>query len=95
MSKKYKAVRPGMSAEQLDALAQWQKDFQKAYPLIMQTQAVAQRLWQDLLDAPTHRVAVSDVPERLKEQVEQSEIWSVGHAQVNYVDHIDIKGDSE
>jgi hypothetical protein len=95
--KRYKAIRrdANLTPEQQEALAKWQKDFQRAHPLIVETQAVAQRLWKELLDADEWRIAVSEVPEHLKAQQEKPEVWSVGHAKVNYVEKIEVKGDSE
>ena len=93
--KRYKAINPALSSEQQHALAQFQRDYQKAHPVMMQARAVAERLWKELLDADEWRIATSQVPEHFQKQVEQPEMWSVGHAKVNYVDKIDIKGDSE
>jgi hypothetical protein len=93
--KRHRAIRPdaGLTTEQERAFAQWQRDFQKAYPLMLETQSVAKRLWQELLDAPGWRIAESEDPQHLRS--EQPEMWTVGHAKVNYVDHIDVKGDTE
>ena len=93
--KKFKAINPDarLTTEQERALAQWQRDYQKAAPLIVETQAVAQRIWQELLNADEWRIAESVPPEHLKPK--QPELWSVGHAKVNIVDHIDIKEDPQ
>jgi hypothetical protein len=91
--KRYKAIQDiGMTTEQEHALVQWQKDYQKAAPLIAETQAVAQRVWQELLAADEWQIAQSVPPEHMRPQ--QPETWTVGHAKVNYVDHIDVKEDS-
>ena len=93
--KRYKRIRGDLSPEQQRALAEWQRTFQKAHPLMLETQSVARRLWQEVINATEWKIAESHVPEHMKEQVEQPEQWSVGHAKVNYVDHIDIKEDPQ
>jgi hypothetical protein len=94
MTKKRRVIRPGLnlSIEQQRAVAQYQRDYQKVHPLIMEAQAAAQRIWQELLNAPQWRIAESVPPQYIKDQL-KPEHWTVGHAQVNYVDHIEREGD--
>lgn len=95
--KRYKAVRGDLSEPQQHALLEWQKTYQKAHPLILETQSVAKRLWQELLSADEWRISETVVPEHRKEDIEAlpDERWSVGHAKVNFVDHIDVQGDGD
>lgn len=79
-----------LSAEQQEALVQWQKDFKKVLPELQKTAVVAQRLFQEMLDASTWQIAVDEQPAG----VEEPKMWTVGHVKVNYVDHIETRGDS-
>lgn len=75
-----------LSFEQRQALAKWQKDFKHVLPSIMQAAAIEQRLFQEMLDAPTWQIAETERPEHIQEDPKP---WTVGHAQVNEVDKID------
>lgn len=75
-----------LNDEQREALNKWQKDFQKALPFMRQTAAIEQRLFQEMLDASTWQIAETPKPEYITEEPKP---WTVGHAQVNYVDKID------
>jgi len=75
-------------AEQKLALAQFQKDFTKALPQITALGQTAKAVHQSMVDAPFWRVVDAPKPEG----AEEPEMWSVGHAKVNYVDHIEHEG---
>jgi hypothetical protein len=82
-----------LNDEQKAAVLKFQKDFQKVLPRIQESQMVARRIFQEMVDAPTWQIAETERPEHMPEPDEQ--VWTVGHAQVNEVDHIDIGEDSE
>lgn len=88
--KRRNEARVPLPQEQQDALTQWQKDFQNALPSIQQAAGLAQRIFQEVIDAPTWQI----VDGRQPEDFSPPEPWTVGHAKVNHVDHIEIKGDS-
>jgi hypothetical protein len=73
-----------LSGEQQAALATFQKDLKAATPQLNILAQAAKRLHQEMIDAPFWRVMDTPKPE----DVEEPKMWSVGHAQVNYVDHI-------
>jgi hypothetical protein len=79
-----KAQHVYLTPDQQAALLQFQQDFRKAWPAIQETSAVAQRLFQELIDAPRWRVAETELPQGVS--VEQPKPWSVGHAKVNIID---------
>lgn len=81
-----------LSPEQKESLTQWQKDFKKVFPAIQQSAGIAQRLFQEVMDAPIWQI--NEGPQ-LEEQVEPPKPWTVGHAKVEYVNRIETKGDSE
>jgi hypothetical protein len=77
-----------LDGEQRQALGKFQKDFQTAMPHMAQLAQAAKRLHQSMIDAPLWRVIDTPKPDDAPEP----EVWSVGHAQVNYVDHIKHEG---
>lgn len=84
-----------LNDEQKAAILKFQRDFKQVLPRIRESQMVAQRIFQEMLDAPTWQIAETERPEHMPEPPEQ-QAWTVGHAKVNEVDHIDIGGeDSE
>jgi hypothetical protein len=74
--------------EQRAALAKYQKDFVKALPQMESLARTAQRVHEEMIKAPYWRIAETPKPE----DVEEPKMWSVGHAQINYVDHIEHEG---
>lgn len=78
-----------LDGEQKAALGKFQKDFGKALPHMVEMAEAAKRLNQAMIDAPLWRVVETPKPDH----VEEPEMWSVGHAKVNYVDHIDTKSE--
>jgi hypothetical protein len=74
-----------LNTEQQAALTQFQKDFQKALPLMVETAGVAQRIFQEVMDAPQWKIVETDKPN----DVPKPQMWTVGHAKVNHVDHIE------
>ena len=83
-----------LNDEQKAAITKFQKDFKTVLPRIQESQVVAQRIFQEMLDAPTWQIAETERPERLG-PAEEQKVWTVGHAKVNYVDHIDIAGEGD
>jgi Holliday junction resolvase len=78
-----------LNAEQQAALTKFQQDFRAAAPMMVETANVAQRIFQEVLDAPQWKIADTDRPNDAPKQ----QMWTVGHAKVNYVDHIDRADD--
>lgn len=91
--------RVQLSMEQRIALQQWQQDMQKMWPEIQKAGVMAQRLFQEMIDAPQWQIAETERPEwhaaENAECVGPHQLWTVGHAKVNYVDHIDVRSDPE
>lgn len=78
-----------LDGQQRGALGQYAKDFQTALPHMQAFAKTAQRLHKEMVDAPVWRVVESPKP---GEQQQEPEMWSVGHAKINYVDHIEHEG---
>lgn len=76
-----------LSMEQRKALAKVQRDLQAAMPKIVEMGKVAQRTFQDLTTAQNWHISETPRPE----QVSEPKPWTVGHAQVNYVDKIELR----
>lgn len=72
-----------LSQEQQEVLEKFQKDFTAAYPKIVEAQAVAQKIFQELIDQPEWRIAETQLPDGV--QRPDLKPWSVGHAKV--IDH--------
>lgn len=79
-----------LTDEQRAALRKFQRDLKTAKPVLSRTAQVAQDLHQAMVDAPVWRVTESPPPQQVSPPT-QPELWTVGHAKVNYVDHIDTK----
>jgi hypothetical protein len=77
-----------LNNEQRAALAKFQKDLKTAMPHIAEMGQTAKRLHQNMIDAPFWRVVETPKPD----EVEELKPWTVGHAKVNYVDHIETEG---
>lgn len=80
-----------LSGQQQQELGKFQKDLKTAMPHMMALAEAGKRLHQAMIDAPVWRVVETPKPEA----VEEPEMWSVGHAKVNYVDHIKTEGTQE
>lgn len=74
-----------LDGDQRRTLGKFQKDFNQAMPHIIGLAQTAQRIHQDMVNAPNWRIADTPKPDEISEP----KMWSVGHAKVNYVDHID------
>lgn len=74
-----------LDGDQKLALGKFQKDFTRAMPHMVGMAQAAQRIHQDMVNAPNWRIADTPKPDEIPEP----KMWSVGHAKVNYVDHID------
>jgi hypothetical protein len=79
------------SAEQKAALAKFQQDLGRALPYMTEMGRAAQALHQAMVNAPIWRVAETPRPDGAPDE----SMFSVGHAQVNYVDHIEHEGAEE
>lgn len=77
-----------LSGEQLAALGKFQKDLKTTMPHMQAMAQAAKRVHQAMIDAPVWRVVETPKPEDLAEP----EPWTVGHAKINYVDHIETEG---
>lgn len=77
-----------LSGEQQQALGKFQQDLQTAMPHMVSMAQTAKRLHQSMINAPFWRVLETPKPD----EVEETKPWTVGHAQVNYVEHIKHEG---
>lgn len=77
-----------LSPAQQTALIEFQKEFRAAWPIMQEASVAAQRIFQETLDAPKWAI-VDNEPDK---PYEKPEMWTVGHAKINYVDHIDRRG---
>lgn len=84
MSKRDSKIQ--VTAEQREALGKYQKDFRKALPHITELAQSAKNMHQALIDAPLWSINQNPRPEGTQDK---PELWTVGHAKVNYVDHIE------
>lgn len=78
-----------LSMEQRKALAKVQRDMQAAMPKMIEMGRAAQRTFEELTTAPTWHISETPRPEKVSEP----KLWTVGHAQVNYVDKIDLRSE--
>lgn len=77
-----------LDGEQKQALGKFQDDLKTALPRMQDMARTAQKLHRSMVDAPVWRVLDTPKPD----EIEAPEMWSVGHAQVNYVEHIEHEG---
>jgi hypothetical protein len=77
-----------LSGEQQQTLGKFQKDLKTAMPHMVAMAQAAKRLNQAMIDAPMWRVVDTPKPD----EIEEPQMWSVGHAKVNYVEHIEHEG---
>lgn len=80
-----------LSGEQQQTLAKFQKDLKTAMPHMVDMAQNAKRLHQAMIDAPLWRIVDTPKPD----EVQEPKPWTVGHAKVNYVDHIEHEGAEE
>lgn len=90
--KQRKAVH-GMKPEEIAALNQWAKDFTKVAPMMRQTAMAARKISEEMIAAPVWRMAEGSAPGGAPRPEDQP-AWNIGAPKVNYVDHIDMIGDS-
>jgi hypothetical protein len=81
-----------LDGEQHQALGRFQKDLKTALPHMQQMAQDAKRMHQAMIDAPVWRVMDNPRPEDAQKE---PELWSVGHAKINYVDNIKTEGTQE
>ena len=77
-----------LDGQQREALDQFQKDFKQVLPQMQSMAVTAKALRDRMVKAPVWRVVEAPKPEDAVEP----EMWTVGHAKVNYVDNIKIEG---
>jgi hypothetical protein len=82
-----------LTTDQQQAIIQFQKDFHERLRPMQETRGVAERIWRETVDAPRWRIAETTRPDHLSEEPPQ--LWTVGHAKVNYVDKIDSRRDEQ
>lgn len=82
-----------LSDEQRAAVAKFRKDVRKALPHIATIGNVAKGVYQEFIDAPGWHLGQAPKPCGFEDP--PSEQWSVGHAKVNYVDHIETSQDGD
>lgn len=82
-----------LSGEQRAALVDFAKTFKKAAPNIARTTAVARRIHHEVINAPALNIAEAPKPPAFVQP--PPELWSVGHAKVNYVDHIETRQEEQ
>jgi hypothetical protein len=88
MSKSDKRIQ--VTPEQREALGKYQRDFRAALPHIAELATAAKNMHQALVDAPVWNIVQNPKPEGAQDK---PQLWSVGHAKVNYVDHIETTND--
>lgn len=79
-----------LTAAERAALIDFAATYKKARPNVSRTAAMAKRIHRELINAPMLGIGDTPKPSGFSEQPPPPEIWTVGHAQVNYVDHIDV-----
>lgn len=77
-----------LSDEQRAAFGTYQKDLKKALPHMQAAAETAKMLRDNMINAKFWRIVDTPKPE----DIEDAAAWSVGHAQVNYVEHIKTEG---
>ena len=70
------------------ALQEFAATYKRARPNIVKTAALAKRIHRELINAPV--IGIGDGPKPPGMTASPPEMWTVGHAQVNYVDHIEV-----
>jgi hypothetical protein len=82
-----------LSDEQRAAVTKFKKDVTKVLPHIATIGHVAKGVHQQFIDAPGWHLAEAPKPAGFSEP--GPEQWSVGHAEINYVDHIKTSQDGD
>lgn len=78
---------PKLDSEQVAALQKFAQDFRTASPHIVAAAQDAQRIFHNMTRADTWTIAETAQPQ----DVSEPQMWTVGHAEVNYVDHIQTR----
>jgi len=82
-----------LSNQERAAVAKFTADLKKSMPSIFAVGQVARQVYQDFVDAPVWHIA--DAPKGVDFTEPGPQIHSVGHAKVNYVDHIETRQDDQ
>jgi len=85
--------RNELTPEQRAAVAKFKKDVKKVLPHIRTMGQVAKQVHQEFINAPTWYLAEAPKPYGFQEPPPQQ--WSVGHAKINYVDHVKTHQDGD
>lgn len=81
-----------LTGEQKSALGKFQTDVQTALPHMQEMARTAQALHRNMINAPVWKILDTPRPDDVPEQPQE---WTVGHAKVNFVDHIKTEGAQE
>lgn len=73
-------------------LAKFQRDFKTVLPQMRGLAQTAKAVHQGMVNAPVWKVADAPKPDA---PVQEPGVWSVGHAKINYVDHIETNEGAE
>ena len=82
-----------LTPEQIAVRNKFVKDLRTAMPSLVEIGKAAKKVHNDFITAPVWHLA--DAPKAPDFTEPPPQEWSVGHAQVNYVDHIDTPLDDE
>ena len=78
-----------LDGQQRETLSKFQKDFQTALPAMNELAQTAKAMHEAMIHAPGWQIMENEKPDA---PVQPPGMWSVGHAKVNYVDHIETEG---
>lgn len=78
-----------LDGQQRAELGKFGKDLRDAMPHMVEMATTAKALHKAMIEAPFW--TIQDAPKPTDEEVGESEVWTVGHAKVNYVKPEDIK----
>lgn len=81
-----------LDGQQRQALGQFAKDAQKVLPHMQAAAEAAKTLHRAMIDTPIWRIADGEKPDAMDPDTQPKQ-WTVGHAEVNYVDHIETKSE--
>lgn len=87
--KRKKMSHVHLGPERMTALQEFQRDLVTAMPQIGEITTSARQVFDEMVHAKTWNIVESEKPEDMVDRIQQS--MSIGHAQVNYVDHIETK----
>lgn len=80
-----------LTMKEREAVQDFAATYQKALPNMQIARAVAQRVYSEMIKAPVMGIVEAPKPQEFSQP--PPEMWTVGHANVNYVDHIETEQD--